>query len=188
MTGAEALLRWHHPERGFVSPAEFIPVAEDSGLIVPIGLWVLEEACRTLAAHPELDEAFTVSVNLSGKQLLQPELVGDVKTVLLKTGVDPRRLKLEITETAVIESTSSVLSPLEELRALGVQIVMDDFGTGYSSLTYLQNLPIDVAQIRPLVYPEMSEDEAHVGDRRHHRVLSQNLDARPRRRGHRDFV
>ncbi len=159
VTGAEALLRWHHPERGFVSPAEFIPAAEDSGLIVPIGLWVLEEACRTLAAHPELDEAFTVSVNLSSRQLLQPELVGDVKSILLKTALNPRRLKLEITETAVIESTSSVLSPLEELRALGVQIVMDDFGTGYSSLTYLQNLPIDVLKLDRSFIQNMSEDE-----------------------------
>ncbi len=158
VVGAEALLRWRHPERGFVSPAEFIPATEDSGLIVPLGLWVLKEACSALAAHPELGDAFTMSVNLSAKQLLHPHLVSDVRAVLLETGVDPAQLKLEITETAVIESTGGARAPLEELKALGVKIVMDDFGTGYSSLTYIQDLPIDTLKVDRAFIQKMGED------------------------------
>ena len=159
VTGVEALLRWHHPERGFVSPGEFIPVAEGSGLIVPLGFWVLEEACRTLVAHPELGDSFTMSVNLSGRQLAQPGFENEVRRILLETGADPRQLKLEITETAIIENTDGALEPLAELRALGVQVVLDDFGTGYSSLTYLQHLPIDTLKIDRSFMQEMRDDE-----------------------------
>ena len=159
VTGVEALLRWHHPERGFVSPAEFIPVAEDSGFIVSLGLWVLAEACYTLVAHPELGDTFTMSVNLSGKQLAQPGFGDAMRRILLETGVNPSQLKLEITETAIIENTDNVLEPLGELRRLGIQVVLDDFGTGYSSLTYLQHLPIDTLKIDRSFIQKMQEDE-----------------------------
>jgi diguanylate cyclase (GGDEF)-like protein/PAS domain S-box-containing protein len=150
ITGFEALVRWHHPERGLVSPTDFISVAEDTGQIIHLGRWVLERACRQMKQwqdrYPEYRN-LTLSVNLSGKQFLQPNLVEQIKGVLDETGFNPHNLQLEITESVVIENTEIVTEMLMRLHELGIQLSMDDFGTGYSSLSYLHNFPIDVLKI-----------------------------------------
>ncbi|KQO77289.1 MAG: putative bifunctional diguanylate cyclase/phosphodiesterase [Methylobacteriaceae bacterium] len=144
VTGFEALLRWNHPERGPVSPALFIPLAEEIGVIVGIGEWVLRTACREAARWPH---PASIAVNLSPVQFRGGRLVETVTNVLAQTGLDPARLELEITEGALLENTDSVLDVLNGLRALGVKISMDDFGTGYSSLSYLQKFPFDKIKI-----------------------------------------
>ena len=148
--GFEALVRWQHPERGMVSPAEFIPAAEETGLIVPIGEWVLEEACRRMRDWQEQSPAapaLTLSVNVSGRQLAQPDLVERAERVLRETGFDARPLKLEITESVVMGSAEAAIVMLKRLRALGVSLSSDDFGTGYSSLSYLHRLPVNTLKI-----------------------------------------
>ena len=146
--GLEALLRWEHPERGLVSPAEFIPLAEETRLIIPIGRWGLEEACRQARAwQTQFGADLSVSVNLSAKQLLQPDLVDQIIQMLQKFSAGPRSLKLEITESMIMENIELVISMLQQLKALGIQLYMDDFGTGYSSLSYLHRLPVDVLKI-----------------------------------------
>ena len=151
ISGFEALLRWQHPERGTISPAEFIPVAEETGLIVPIGRWVLLEACRQLRQwqieFPSWKELLTISVNLSVKQFMQPDLLTQVTQILQQTGLDARSLKLEITESAIMEDSESASVTLLQLKALGIQLCMDDFGTGYSSLSYLHRFPMDILKI-----------------------------------------
>jgi diguanylate cyclase (GGDEF)-like protein/PAS domain S-box-containing protein len=148
--GFEALVRWRHPERGLVTPSEFIPVSEETGLIIPLGRWVLREACRQmhqLQAASSAPRPLSLSVNLSGKQFMQPDLVGQVKQILAETDFDPHRLHLEITESSVIENTETVTEMLLQLRALGIRLSMDDFGTGYSSLSYLHRFPIHTLKI-----------------------------------------
>jgi len=147
--GFEALVRWRHPVKGTILPAEFIPVADDSGLIVPLGRLVLEEACREAAGWPpnSAGQQMSVSVNLSARQVAHPGLVETVVEVLEQTGLEPQRLKLEITETVLIEDTETALETLEKLKTLGVSLVLDDFGTGYSSLGYVKRFPIDVLKI-----------------------------------------
>ena len=150
IAGFEALVRWQHPERGFISPAEFISVAEDTNLIIPLGLWVLDEACRQMVRwqwQSAANKSLTLSVNLSGKQFTQPDLVERIESILDETGLDPRRLKLEITESVVMENAESAIAMLVRLKALGVQLSIDDFGTGYSSLSYLHRFPIDTLKI-----------------------------------------
>ena len=146
----EALVRWQHPERGLVSPGEFIPVAEETGLIVPLGQWVLGEACRQTRRW-ELDGALadgvTVSVNLSSRQFSQADLTEQVAGALRESGLAPDRLKLEITESMVMENIETAIGMLNQLRALGVGISIDDFGTGYSSLSYLHRFPINTLKI-----------------------------------------
>lgn len=150
LTGVEALIRWNHPERGMVSPAEFIPIAEETGLILPIGQWVIQEACRQMiqwirdfSTLPPL----TVSVNLSARQFSQPDFADQIQAVLASTGCPPKRLKLEITETMIIENQAVAVQVLTKLQALGIQIQVDDFGTGYSSLSVLHNLPLNTLKI-----------------------------------------
>ena len=142
--GLEALVRWEHPIRGALSPADFISVAESSGQIVPLGRWVLEEACRSVASFPGKPY---VTVNISARQLENPSLVEDVWAALQVSGLAPDRLFLEITETVLMADTRGTLGRLKALKALGVQLGIDDFGTGYSSLRYLQRFPVDVLKI-----------------------------------------
>jgi EAL domain-containing protein (putative c-di-GMP-specific phosphodiesterase class I) len=149
LVGAETLLRWQHPERGMVSPAQFIPLAEDNGLIVPIGQWVLEQACaqlKTWQNHP-LASALPLSVNVSARQFRQPDFVEQVRQVLQRSGIDPGQLKLELTESLVLDNVESVIGTMYALKTLGVRFSMDDFGTGYSSLSYLKRLPLDQLKI-----------------------------------------
>jgi EAL domain-containing protein (putative c-di-GMP-specific phosphodiesterase class I) len=150
VSGFEALARWQHPTRGLISPAEFIPVAEETGIIVPLGLWVLEAACRQMREWADMSGDFdgvTVSVNLSGRQFSQSDLVEQVSAALGKAGLAPARLKLEVTESMVMENVETVVEVLTKLRALGVGLSIDDFGTGYSSLSYLHKFPIDTLKI-----------------------------------------
>lgn len=149
IAGVEALIRWQHPQRGLLSPAQFIPLAEDSGLIIALGTWVLEQACHQNArweqTHPEWPP-LRIAVNLSARQLTE-ELPTIIAGALRRTGADPSRLTLELTETLLIETSHSATDILATLRAMGVQICLDDFGTGYSSLSYLQHFPLDVLKL-----------------------------------------
>jgi EAL domain-containing protein (putative c-di-GMP-specific phosphodiesterase class I) len=150
IAGFEALVRWQHPERGLLPPSEFIPSAEQSGLIVPLGRHVLIESCmeaaRWQAASPGA-EALRVSVNVSARQLVQPGWSDEVAQALAESGLRPRQLVLEITESVLMDDTDTTALRLEELRRLGVRIAIDDFGTGYSSLGYLRRLPVDILKI-----------------------------------------
>jgi EAL domain-containing protein (putative c-di-GMP-specific phosphodiesterase class I) len=148
--GVEALARWHHPMRGEIPPTQFIPLAEAAELIVPLGRWILREACRTvqaLRAAPEGPDDLHVSVNISPRQLLHDSIVADVRAALADSGLEPASLTLEITEGVLVEKAGPSLAALEGLKSLGVRIAIDDFGTGYSSLSYLSRLPIDVLKI-----------------------------------------
>jgi diguanylate cyclase (GGDEF)-like protein len=149
VVGAEVLLRWHHPQRGMVSPGEFIPVAEESELILPIGHWVLRTACQQLAAWRDdpVCQHLLLSVNVSARQFLQPSFVAEVAAVIQETGISPESLKLELTESLVLENVESTIQKMTELKALGVQFSVDDFGTGHSSLAYLTRLPLDQLKI-----------------------------------------
>ena len=144
VNGFEALLRWNHPARGLVSPADFIPIAEETGLIVPLGEWVLRAACDEAVNWPE---HIKVAVNLSPAQLNSRNLVSMVTAALRESGMPPRKLQLEITESVLLQNTFTTLATLHELRKMGVQIALDDFGTGYSSLSYLRSFPFDKIKI-----------------------------------------
>jgi EAL domain-containing protein (putative c-di-GMP-specific phosphodiesterase class I) len=149
VTGAEVLLRWKHPHRGMVSPAEFIPTVEETGLILPLGEWVLKIACTQLALwaqRPEMSH-LTVAVNVSAHQFRQPNYVERVLAVLKATGAKPHRLKLELTESLLISNVEKVIETMFALKAKGVGFSLDDFGTGYSSLSYLKRLPLDQLKI-----------------------------------------
>lgn len=150
ITGFEALIRWQHPVRGWVSPAEFIPIAEETGLIVPIGYWILRQACLQLcqwqAKFPQTPP-LTVSVNLAPKQFSQADLIEQIQQILQETGLDAQSLKLEITEGTIVENAEAAAKMLLQLRALGVKLYIDDFGTGYSSLSYLHRFPFDALKI-----------------------------------------
>jgi EAL domain-containing protein (putative c-di-GMP-specific phosphodiesterase class I) len=148
--GAEALVRWHQPGRGLVGPNQFIPLCEQTGMIVPLGSWVLRNACEHRAAwlkrHPAL-EAVSLSVNISPRQLLEPSFIEELTSILLETGIESGSLVLEITENVLINDFSAVSERLDEVRQLGVRIALDDFGTGFSSLGYLSRLPIDILKV-----------------------------------------
>ncbi|ACO47403.1 EAL domain-containing protein [Deinococcus deserti] len=148
VVGAEALVRWRHPHLGMVSPAQFIPVAEDTGMIVPLGTWVMEEACRQAVAWAAAGHgAMRVAVNVSALQFARPDFVDTVSATLRATGLEAGRLEVELTESAVMEDVKESVERMERLRALGVSVAVDDFGTGYSSLSYLQRLPLNVLKI-----------------------------------------
>ena len=140
-------MRWQHPSRGLISPDEFIPIAEETGLIVPIGQWVLGEACRQLRVWQiKFSPRLTISVNFSSKQFEEPDLIDKIENNLRDSGLDALCLKLEITENVLMEKAESV-TKMFRLQALGIQLYMDDFGTGYSSLSYLHRFPIDILKI-----------------------------------------
>jgi diguanylate cyclase (GGDEF)-like protein len=145
--GVEALIRWRHPTREVILPIEFIPIAEKSGLIVPIGRWVLEEACRQAATWHRQGHRIGMSVNVSGRQLDHDELIEDVRHALEQSGLDPDALTLEITETTLMRDAEATAQRLRELKQLGVRVAIDDFGTGYSSLAYLRQFPVDALKI-----------------------------------------
>lgn len=150
LTGFEALVRWRHPVKGLISPAEFIPVTEETGLIVPLGRWMLRQACQQARDWQKryADRApLTVSVNLSARQLLHPEIITDITQALDASGLPAELLKLEITESAMMEDATAAIELLNRLKKMGIKLLLDDFGTGYSSLSYLHRLPIDTLKV-----------------------------------------
>ena len=149
LTGFEALLRWTHPQRGEISPTTFVPVAEETGLVLPLGRWVLRTACKQAALWNERlpDDPITVTVNLSGRQLLDPGLALDVETALGQSRLSPSCLILEMTESIIMQESEATRARLHELKQLGVRLAIDDFGTGYSSLSHLQQFPVDILKI-----------------------------------------
>jgi diguanylate cyclase (GGDEF)-like protein/PAS domain S-box-containing protein len=159
--GFEALLRWHHRERGLISPAEFIPLAEQSGAIVPIGNWVLQQACNQAAswsrAHPE-SGPWTMSVNISARQIQHPNFVNDVRRIVMESGFDPRRLILELTESVLVVDPDVVLERLMKVKELGIRLAIDDFGTGSSSLSYLRRFPFDLLKIDRTFIEDLTGD------------------------------
>ena len=176
--GFEALVRWRHPERGIVDPGEFILLAEETGLIVPLGFWVLKEACQQMydwvAKYDNLAN-WKVSVNISSKQLELPNFVAQVKQVLKQTRLDPHNLKLEITESSLVEDTQHTIVVLRELKALGIEFSLDDFGTGYSSLSYLHSFPFDTIKIDRSFVNSVGENDEKIGIVRAIVSLANNL-------------
>ncbi len=178
LRGFEALVRWRHPERGLVAPMDFIPIAEETGMIVQIGEWVLREACQQMQKWQEIfpsEPASFMCVNLSVKQFSQPDLTSRVAATLAETGLAPTSLKLEITESAVIENVETATKMLEQLQALGVQLAMDDFGTGYSSLSNLHRFPINTLKIDRSFITRMAENNENAEIVRTISGLAQNL-------------
>ena len=164
IVGFEALVRWNHPLRGLLNPHEFIPIAEETGQIIQIGFWVLTEACQQMRRWQEkfpTIPALTVSVNISVKQLLQTDLVLEVQKIISETGVNPRYLMLEITESAIVDNINAAVEIFKSLREMGVQIAIDDFGVGYSSLSYLSHFPIDTLKIDQLFIRMLAKDESY---------------------------
>ncbi|HEX8149016.1 MAG TPA: EAL domain-containing protein [Pyrinomonadaceae bacterium] len=178
LRGFEALVRWQHPERGFISPMDFIPVAEETGMIVPLGEWVMREACRQMNGWQKmfpLDHPLFITVNLSSKQFSQTQLISTFAMILQETGVKPQSVKLEITESVVMENIDTATDMLRQLRSLGVKLAIDDFGTGYSSLSYLHRFPIDTLKIDRSFVTRMSENNENTEIVRTIVVLAQNL-------------
>jgi EAL domain-containing protein (putative c-di-GMP-specific phosphodiesterase class I) len=161
VTGFEALVRWNHPCRGVVGPGEFIPVAEETGLIVDIGRWVLREACRQLVEWQKstFGHPLTISVNVSPKELRESDFVTSVEETLRVTGIDPACLRLELTESSILGTGDTAIETLCRLKALNVGLEIDDFGTGYSSLSYLQRLPFDTVKIDQSFIRELEQNK-----------------------------
>src|SRR5687767_1964814 len=178
LAGFEALVRWNHPERGLVVPDEFIPAAEETGLIVPMGQWVLEQACISLVEWQRQSPCFrmlSLSVNLSARQIAQPNMVDQVKRALERSGLNPHCLKLEITESVVMENAEGATAMFKQLRALGVQLSIDDFGTGYSSLSYLHRFPVNYLKIDRSFVSRMTEANDNAEIVRTIATLARNL-------------
>jgi predicted signal transduction protein with EAL and GGDEF domain len=156
ITGAEALLRWKHPHRGWISPVDFIPLAEETGLIGDLGAWVLHRACREAATWPE---DLTVAVNISAVQCRDASLANVISAALTESGLPPKRLELEITETALLTDDNTTVDLLQQLRRLGARISLDDFGTGYSSLSHLRAFPFEKIKIDRSFVQEIGVDK-----------------------------
>jgi diguanylate cyclase (GGDEF)-like protein len=163
IVGAEALLRWRDAERGWIAPDRFIPIAEESGLILSIGEWVLEQAMLAALGWPEVRSGGMpqLTVNLSARQVTHPAFRDQLAAVLERTGLPPERVSLEITESVLMEETGAAMDAIQELKRLGVALVLDDFGTGYSSLSYLNRLPIDVLKLDRSFIAPLRDDEGH---------------------------
>jgi EAL domain-containing protein (putative c-di-GMP-specific phosphodiesterase class I) len=177
ITGAEALIRWRHPQRGIISPAEFIPLAEETGLILPIGMWVLQSACRQLvmwAGQPGVAH-LSLAVNVSASQFYQADFVNTVLQVLEDTGANPNLLKLEVTESILIENMQDIIEKMFALKAKGVRFSLDDFGTGYSSLSYLKRMPLDQLKIDQSFVRDVLSDPNDASIVRTIVALAQNL-------------
>ncbi|MGO4273769.1 putative bifunctional diguanylate cyclase/phosphodiesterase, partial [Paenibacillus sp. TAF58] len=156
--GVEALIRWNHPEKGIVSPMQFIPFAEEVGLIVPIGKWVLQEACKQWRLWmDQYGRTFKMSVNLSSRQMYEPDLIELMAKILNETGMDPHFLEIEVTESITMNLDRATML-LSKLKGIGVSISIDDFGTGFSSLAYLKNFPIDRIKIDRTFIKDLSND------------------------------
>jgi EAL domain-containing protein (putative c-di-GMP-specific phosphodiesterase class I) len=155
ISGFEALIRWNHPDKGLIAPASFIPLAEEIGFIVPLGEWVIRQACATAALWPD---SFHVAVNVSAAQFRSPRLLQVIVAALASSGLRPAQLEIEITETVLLHQKEAALAVLHQLRALGVRIAMDDFGTGYSSLSYLQCFPFDKIKIDRSFVTDIAEN------------------------------
>lgn len=163
LVGAEALVRWRHPQRGLIPPGQFIPIVEESGLIIPLGEWVLKEACRQRKVWLDAGLGdFYIAVNVSAKQFNRPEFVDTVRQVVAASGLEPHYVELEVTESVVMRDIADVARELGALKAFGVRVAIDDFGTGYSSLAYLKRLPVDVLKVDRSFVQELSEDDAKV--------------------------
>jgi EAL domain-containing protein (putative c-di-GMP-specific phosphodiesterase class I) len=161
MVGVEALLRWHSPELGLVSPARFIPVAEETGLIKPIGTWVLQQACAQWAAWRDAGHGpWVMAMNLSALQLADPGLLDVMRSCIAKYGCEPTQLEFELTESHLMQNPNSAVGMLQAIKDLGVQLSIDDFGTGYSSLAYLKSFPIDKLKIDQSFVRDMLDDPA----------------------------
>jgi EAL domain-containing protein (putative c-di-GMP-specific phosphodiesterase class I) len=186
LIGAEALLRWRHPDRGLIPPERFVPLAEDSGLIVPIGQWVLGEACRQARGWQEAGLGpVPVAVNVCAIELRHPGFLDGVRGVLAETGLDPRLLEVELTESVLMESAGTAAAVLRELKAIGIRLAIDDFGTGYSSLSYLARFPIDALKLdQSFVRKITSETEQspiitaviNMGKSLNHRVIAEGVE------------
>jgi EAL domain-containing protein (putative c-di-GMP-specific phosphodiesterase class I) len=186
ITGVGALLRWKHPERGLIQPLKFVPIAEESGLIVPIGHWVLLEACRqaclwTVAGLPPV----RIAVNVSALQFASKDFLSSVRAALISTGMDPRNLELELTETVLTEDAQSDMHTLHALKAIGVQLAVDDFGVGYSSFSYLRKFPLDALKVDRSFINDISSnpDNAmilsaliNIGTSLKHRVIAEGVE------------
>ena len=155
ITGFEALVRWHHPHRGIIGPSDFIPIAEDTGLILPLGDWVLKTACRQLKTWQSSYPSLVMSVNLSGRQLFQPDVAERVAQILQQTHLSPQALRLEITESVLMQNFAEAAQRLKQLSSMGVQLAIDDFGTGYSSLGRLRSFSADILKIDQIFIRDM---------------------------------
>lgn len=166
IAGFEALVRWKHPQRGLIPPSDFIPVAEETGLISDINTWVLQSACQQLHLwenHPEITQPITMSVNLSARMFSQPNLIAQIDEILYETKVNPENLELEITESVIMENIHAVKTILQQLQERRIKLVMDDFGTGYSSLSYLHSFPLSALKIDKSFVKRMQENQEDMG-------------------------
>jgi EAL domain-containing protein (putative c-di-GMP-specific phosphodiesterase class I) len=160
IVGAEALLRWRHPEKGMISPNIFIPIAEETNLIIPIGEWLLKTVCQQTKHWQDLGfTALQIAVNISGRQFNQPNLYPMISQVLIETGLSPKNLELELTESILVEQPEVSMLRLKVFKTLGIQIAIDDFGTGYSSLSYLQRFPFDILKIDRYFISNLTKDK-----------------------------
>jgi EAL domain-containing protein (putative c-di-GMP-specific phosphodiesterase class I) len=187
VAGVEALIRWQHPTLGLVLPDEFISIAEESGLIVPIGQWVLHEACRQAKAWQDAGlPRVRLAVNISAVELRSREFVAGVRTILTQTRFDPRSLELELTETFLMQDSKSTALVLSAIKELGVQLALDDFGTGYSSLSYMRRFPIDTLKVDRSFVRDLTMDASdasvvsaviNMGKSLHMRVVAEGVEA-----------